>query len=117
MATRKTDTSQNPTPAKPKTTESKTTEDKKAPEGRKATETYADQANKIAVDARAFSEDTRAALDELVGRCNGLNDTDPGDDTAAADALRRLPMACSDAAAALQGLAQAAAELASRTLR
>ena len=78
---------------------------------------FADQANTIATDARAFSEDTRAALDELVGRCTGLNDTDPGDDTAAADALRRLPMACSDIAAALQGLAQAAAELASKTLR
>lgn len=78
---------------------------------------FADQANTIATDARAFSEDTRTALDDLFARCTDLNDTDPGDDTAAADALRRLPMACSDLAAALQGLAQAAAELATKTIR
>ncbi|WP_141576135.1 hypothetical protein [Actinomadura sp. WMMA1423] len=117
MATRKTDTSQNRTPAKNKANESKASEDKAPTEDQKASESYADQANKIAVDARAFSEDTRAALDDLVDRCNDLNQTDPGDDHAAADAVRRLPMACSDAAAALQGLAQAAAELASRTVR
>lgn len=108
MATRKsdTDTSQNPTPAKAKTTDSK-----------KTAESYADQANKIATDARAFSEDARATLDDLVNRCRDLNQTDPGDDTAAVDSLRRLPMAVDDVAAALQALGQAAADAAARTIR
>jgi uncharacterized iron-regulated protein len=124
MATRKSDTGQ--TPAKTKATESKTSDSQatgtepqrsKATDTKKTTETYADTANKIAADARGLSEEARKTLDDLVRRCDDLNQTDPGDDTAAADAVRRLPMACSDVTAALQGLAQAAAELAGKTIR
>jgi outer membrane translocation and assembly module TamA len=81
----------------------------------KATESYIDQAAKLATDVRALAEKMREDLAEVEERCAKVNETAPEAAAyAAADGVRRIPMATVDVHHALEGLVHAAAELATK---
>lgn len=78
---------------------------------------YTEQAAQIAADARALADNARHELAALSDRCGDLARVDPGPETAAAERVRRIPMAVDDAARALAAVAAAAAELTAATQR
>ncbi len=81
----------------------------------KATESYIDQAATLATDVRALAEKMREDLTEVECRCAKVNETAPEASAyAAADGVRRIPMATVGVHQALQGLVSAAAELATK---
>jgi len=100
-----------------KTIEPKISEAPKAaadPEPERA-ESYIDQAAALAADVRALAEGMRAALVEVEERCAEVNQTAPEPTAfAAADGVRRIPMATGDVHRALEGLVHAAADLATK---
>lgn len=104
-------------PADDKTTEPKISEAPKATAKaeEKAAESYLDQAAALATDVRALAEGMREALAEVEDRCAKVNETAPEAAAyAAADGVRRIPMATGDVRRALEGLVHAAAELATK---
>jgi len=78
---------------------------------------YVDEAAKLAADTRELAEKMRDQVGEVVDRCRDLQqNNEPGpQDFAAANGVRRIPMAVADVARALDALVSAAADLARHT--
>ncbi|MDF5758603.1 hypothetical protein [Spongiactinospora sp. TRM90649] len=77
--------------------------------------TYSEQATALAIDVRALAEDVGERLDGLLGHVNRVQQTAPEvTEAAAADGVRRIPMAVGDVLRTLEGLRAAAGDLAQR---
>lgn len=103
--------------ARPSKTSDEKIETKPAPKAEKTSASYLDQAAALAADVRTLAEGMREELNTVEQRVADLNQTtapEPGD-YAAADGVRRIPMATADVHRALEGLVHAAADLTTKT--